>query len=439
MRLLLENQQERRLLNEPVQFAGLQVAARSGLHLRGCGFAGAAVAIISFSISRSLSMPRHFRAVAPNRRRSSASRAFTLVELLVVIAIIGILIALLLPAVQAAREAARRSQCVNNIKQLGLGMQNFHDVNKKLPTSGYQPTYRVSQTGNLGTDWPGNSERFSYLTALLPYVEQQPLYNIFIDQYCYTSTPWNATPFTITKTPSFLCPSDAQHDYDERDSVAPTSYHGNRGDYWLNWDWLECRGVIGTGQGNVINFGMVKDGLSNTAAISECKLGLKNDRRVTLGFLRGVAPNTTNGGSPPSLCLAQVGQGNLYTGNVASASTNYREIGWSWSDAISIYTTYFHMLPPNGPSCGIAAENWAIISASSYHPAGVNVCMVDGSVRFVNDAIDAGNPTNTVQQSSTFGGGNAQDYMGPSPYGVWGAMGTSRSGEQGLGGIGQGE
>ena len=93
------------------------------------------------------------------------------------------------------------------------------------------------------------------------------------------------------------------------------------------------------------------------------------------------------------------------------------------------------MLPPNSASCGISAENWGLISASSYHPAGVNVCMADGSVRFVNESIDAGNPTATVQQSSTFGGGNPQDYMGPSPYGVWGAMGTSRSGEQGMGGV----
>ena len=79
-------------------------------------------------------MPQHLKKALPSRRRA-ASRAFTLVELLVVIAIIGILIALLLPAVQAARESARRSQCVNNLKQLGLALQNFHDINSQLPTA----------------------------------------------------------------------------------------------------------------------------------------------------------------------------------------------------------------------------------------------------------------------------------------------------------------
>ncbi len=377
---------------------------------------------------------------APLRRRSPAIRAgFTLVELLVVIAIIGILIALLLPAVQAVREAARRSQCVNNMKQLGLGLQNFHDVNKQLPTQGYQPILSVN-----GNNWPGTSSRWSYLTVLLPYVEQQPLYNTFIDTVCYSSQPWVTNAVTGTRIPAFLCPSDEQFTYVETtgggtEGPKQTSYHGNRGDYWLEWNWNECRGVFGGGGGHsVITYGMISDGLSNTAALAECKIGRPNDKRVTVGFCRGVTPSTSSG-SPPSLCLAQVGPGNLYTGNVGTADGNYREIGWSWADAITIYTGYHHMLPPNSASCGIAAENWALITPSSYHPGGVNVCMCDGSVRFVNENINAGNPTAVVQNSSTFGGGAPQQYMGPSVYGVWGAMGSSRSGEQSTTGIGQGQ
>ena len=365
------------------------------------------------------------------RRRATVRHAFTLVELLVVIAIIGILIALLLPAVQAAREAARRSQCVNNIKQLGIGLQNFHDVNKQLPTTMNQPIFK--NPSNPGNPWTNsNWSRWSWTAAILPYIEQQPRYNDFIDNYLGKTVPWNTScPFNTNKIPNFICPSDQQYNYAEDDGEAPTSYHGNRGDYWLDNGWWECRGVFGVGGRTDINFGMVTDGLSNTAALSECKLGRGHSKEVGVGLAIGVGAYN---GAPPSLCLATVGPGNLYT---TSVSSNDWEIGWRWADSFHVYTSYFHMLPPNSASCGNSAESWAIISASSYHPAGVNVCMLDGSVRCVNDAINAGNPTMTVQQSSSYGGGNPQEYMGPSPYGVWGAMGTSRSGEQAIGGASQ--
>jgi prepilin-type processing-associated H-X9-DG protein len=87
------------------------------------------------------------------------------------------------------------------------------------------------------------------------------------------------------------------------------------------------------------------------------------------------------------------------------------------------------MLPPNGPSCGNTGESWAIITASSYHPGGVNVLMVDGAVVFISETINAGDPTRTVQDMPQFAGGNPQDYSGPSPYGVWGALGTAFGGE----------
>jgi len=365
-------------------------------------------------------MPQHLKKALPSRRRA-ALRAFTLVELLVVIAIIGILIALLLPAVQAARESARRSQCVNNLKQLGLALQNFHDVNRQLPTSLSQPMLAVN--GN----WPLYSNRWGFLTVLLPFKEQQQVYNSFLDRDCYTTNPWDGgNAFVKLKVPGLICPSDEQKTYAEDDRAAPTSYHGNRGDYLVDNFWWECRGVFGVGGRTVLDYGMVTDGLSNTAAVSECKIGRTGDRRVGLGFAVG-AP--TGNGTPPSICLARIGPGNLYTGSVDSGAGDYREIGYSWSDGLHGYSQYFHMLPPNGPSCGQWIEGWAVVTASSYHPDGANLCMLDGSVRFISDNIDAGNPTMTVQQTSTYGGGNPQEYMGPSPYGVWGAMGTTRSGD----------
>ncbi len=382
-----------------------------------------------------------------NRRlenRKLGNRAgFTLVELLVVIAIIGILIALLLPAVQAARESARRSQCVNNLKQLGIGMANFEDVRKHFPCASYEPVFADPTILVASNSWPNGRSRWSFLVALLPYVEQGALYDAFMTvqvppptngTIVGVSNPWSAPvwalpkPFVQTRVPVYICPSDAQATYVEDDgSLVPNSYHGNRGDYWVDNAWYESRGLLGgRGDKTLISMAMIKDGTSNTAAVSECKIGRSNSREVTLGMATGVGGGN---GSPPSLCLAAVGPGNLFTTSVV---TNGYLPGYRWADGLHVYTAYFHMVPPNGPSCvsGTNAETWSINAASSYHPEGVNVAMVDGSVRFINNNIDAGDPTMTVTMSTSFGGGNPQEYMGPSPYGVWGAMGTSRSNDQ---------
>ena len=148
-------------------------------------------------------------------RTTTRRVAFTLVELLVVIAIIGILIALLLPAVQAAREAARRSQCTNNLKQLGLALHNYHDTFKKLP-----PTIH-DQPWDWGTTSP--TQKGSWLVRLLPFVEQQSIWDCldFNGNTEHNSVTASGQPVHEIVISGFICPSD------DHDGVWPDGFSLN--------------------------------------------------------------------------------------------------------------------------------------------------------------------------------------------------------------------
>ena len=142
-------------------------------------------------------------------------KAFTLVELLVVIAIIGILVALLLPAIQAAREAARRSECGNKLKQIALALQNYHDTYKTLPCGGWQDT------------------QMSWLVSVLPFVEQQTLFDQFIfTTGAYTQTGKNA--LAANPIPAYLCPSGVIKMSQETTTLYTTHYYGNMGPKGIN-------------------------------------------------------------------------------------------------------------------------------------------------------------------------------------------------------------
>jgi prepilin-type N-terminal cleavage/methylation domain-containing protein/prepilin-type processing-associated H-X9-DG protein len=352
-----------------------------------------------------------FRQDTPmNRRRD----AFTLVELLVVIAIIGILIALLLPAVQAAREAARRAQCTNNLKQLGIGLQNYHDVNRAFP-SGMGGT-------NVNAPTPvTNWGRLSGFIALLPYLEQQAMYNDIQTggngaapggPYAWTSWPnWNHPIRALTcPSDSFPFPADGQ--------IGQNNYCFSRGDSILNnSNNTTSRGVFCTT--NFTRFQDILDGTTNTVAMSErvrasFAIGGNTKPRVVEGTVINIATINTN----PGQCLAYAN--GLWYANPANVKGWF---GTLWTDGRIERTGFTTVLPPNAPSCTgdnnpNADSASGVYAPGSYHPGGAMAVLCDGSVRFIPEIIDSGNL------------GLPEVTGGPSPYGVWGALG-SKAGNEG--------
>ncbi|HVX61538.1 MAG TPA: DUF1559 domain-containing protein [Pirellulales bacterium] len=355
-----------------------------------------------------------------------AKRGFTLVELLVVIAIIGILIALLLPAVQAAREAARRSQCVNNLKQLGIGLQNYHDIHRSFPI-------RQGGTNCYGSPYhDGNCIRASAFVGLLPFIEQQAAFNI-ISSGGYgappygpaTNIPWYGWEI---QPPSFICPSDTR----PAPTPVPNTTIGSGTFGEVNYAFSHGDTITANGQSSSnrgmfcyttsVRISQVTDGLSNTIAMSErlrvnFAAGASTNASVKYGaatasFITGVFPQAS-----PGQCLS-VANGPFY----ATPSQVNGLFGTMWCDGPVRRCGFTTVLPPNSPSCVSSDNNGnyngsGVISPTSNHPGGVNGVMADGSVRFVNEAINTGNL------------GYSEVSSGPSPYGVWGAMGTKAGGE----------
>ena len=364
--------------------------------------------------------------------------AFTLVELLVVIAIIGILIALLLPAVQAAREAARRMTCSNNLKQVGLAVHNYHDAYDSLPAT------RSSFGTKRSDGTPGNTFWGGHI-ALFPFIEQQAAYSNLtaVIPVAYGGDgvlPWDGPAWGTPDVrniniPGFVCPSDTNAKYTDSGSWEPggsgrtrTTYMFCVGDAMNNFE----------GTGNPIHtralfapitwksFGGCPDGTSNTIAFGEAVKAFGSDYSTAVkgGIVGSGSGSGIESDSAARLteCVNQVDRKSILDGKASRTMRGCVLFG-------VVGNNCFHtVLPPNSPSCvdGAPGENtigaWGIFSATSNHTGGVNIALLDGSVRFVSDTVSSVTTGLSAPRPN-------QRTSGYSDFGVWGAMGTPDGGE----------
>ncbi len=304
-------------------------------------------------------------------------RGFTLIELLVVIAIIAILIALLLPAVQQAREAARRTQCKNHLHEIGLALHNYADVHEMFPLT-------QARTTNLTGPNFGNS--MSVHARILPYIDQAPLYNQ-IDWNVDYNHANNLLPFRQIIEP-YLCPSDQD--------LMPHSMGGRTNYQFSMGSGILHEGVPSPVVGNInnlmpsadgvfykngsIGFRDMIDGSSTTALASERIKGDGSNGIITEEsdtFQPGIYPNTPD--EAMNICRQM---------DITDLTKQGRShSGAPWLQSYHTTTIYYHVAPPNDRSC-MFPPGRIMTTASSEHEGGVHLLLGDGAVRFVSENIN---------------------------------------------------
>jgi prepilin-type N-terminal cleavage/methylation domain-containing protein/prepilin-type processing-associated H-X9-DG protein len=317
--------------------------------------------------------------------RPRARSGLTLIELLVVVSIIGLLVALTLPAVQSSREAARRAQCANNLKQIGLALQSYEAANHSFPLN--MSELRVDP--ERGKPWYIGGRRLSALTRILADLDQQPLFSsINFEVENYPSNEMAGFPYAQNLTASetslavYLCPSDG--------IGGPTAHGCNyRGNYGVGPHVSNNAVSFDSGNGfytfpGVLGPYSFSDGLSNTVAYSERLRGTGEGNRISpsrdVGDIN-VMDGCPDHGADRALDCAQIASTRKFPLDRMSGSS------WFFGDYGC--TAYNHAQEPNGriPDAQLTGPYWGVTTARSLHPGGVNAVMADGSVRFVGDRI----------------------------------------------------
>jgi prepilin-type N-terminal cleavage/methylation domain-containing protein/prepilin-type processing-associated H-X9-DG protein len=324
-------------------------------------------------------------------------RGFTLIELLVVIAIIAVLIALLLPAVQSAREAARRAQCINNLKQIGLGLHNYHSSTNTFPLVGAVVPYAVGAT-TYWSDWSAQA-------MLLPYVEQGPLYNAcnfsWAPEWANNQGYLTNSTVYLTKINNFLCPSDSP----AGGNGFINSYAASTGTSTIGYPTGGGNGGSPSGSSSGVfayqanySIAAINDGSSNTIAFSEWIVnnptGKAPGRATQAGGLQatGYADVTLLSNA------FSVVQSDIALCNTAwNSNVRGNGPGITWATGAMGYTLFNTIIPPNGGGqiqwaacrngCCAQSQHADYNNAASKHPGGVNGLMADGSARFIKNSI----------------------------------------------------
>lgn len=399
-------------------------------------------------------------------RKISERLGFTLVELLVVIAIIGVMVGLLLPAVQAAREAARRMSCSNNVKQLGLGIHNYHSAYNRLPTN-RGGTSRVFGTindavtprtasGSLGGN---NRNNLSGLVGLTPFIEQQAIWEQISNPFAVTDPsgtglfynsmgpnpemglaahatakydPWlvNISTLRCPSDPGVGLPAQGRTNYGF--CLGDALGQQNTGGVFETGlpDPVEfprartaCRGMFWSR--NSLSFRDVLDGLSNTIMMGEFNTDL-GDRHVTTQAIDGSTFSDTIL-NRPQLCRNATEidpqRPTFWMASAPLAGGAEVQRGFKWACGFPAFTAITTILPPNSPICSMGPSTWqqGIYSPSSRHQGGAHVLMGDGAIKFITDSIESGDHT---IGNIWWNGTGARQPGSPSPYGLWGALGT---------------